>query len=481
MPNLAGINVALSAVLAQSQAMQVVEHNIANANTPGYRRQTAIMTASVPASIGGSEFVKGDPGQIGTGVTIDLIQRFNLQFFDGRYRSTSAEAKNWEARSGVLTQAEAIMAETSADGLLPKMDEFWASWESLSTDPTNDSLRMILLDNATSLASGFSRRIEQLTQLRSEQDLAVTDQVGMINSLATKVASLNSEISHVLSVGEQPNDLLDKRDLALDQLSQLSGAVSFDQKFGQVTVSIGGHVLVVGNETFQLATKTRVATPSDPVLDVVWADGQALLPPSGSLRGILDGRDTFLQDQMAKLDELALRLSTDVNALHTAGFDKNGALGLDFFVDGFYGATNVVNARNIEVNKNLYSDTNKIAVADVAGEAGNNVIAFKIANLKFDKKVMSTGTGTVTMNEFYNGQVTGRALDTQRASENTTQRNIVMKSLEQLRESAAGVSLDEEAANMAKIQKAYQAAARVLTAYDEFLDIVINRMGLVGR
>ncbi|MCX6079886.1 MAG: flagellar hook-associated protein FlgK [Chloroflexi bacterium] len=467
MPNLSGITIASQALQAHSNAMQVVEHNVANANTPGYRRQSAILTATLPSSIGGSEFVKGTPGQIGSGVTIDRIQRFNLQFFDARFRSVSAETKNWESQSSILAQFEPTMAETTTDGLLPKLDEFWASWQSLSADPTNTSLRTILLDNASSLANGFTRRSEQITQLRGDQNLAVSDQVGQINSLSTQVATLNGEISRVLSVGEQPNDLLDKRDQVLDKLSELTGAVSFEQKNGEVTVSIGGHVLVVGHETFKLKTQNNAG-----MLDVYWQDNQQLIPPSGELKGILEVRDTFLKNQQDGLNTLATKLIEKVNTVHSAGFGLNNATGINFFVAGS-------NAANIAVNPLL--DAASIGVASGMNQPGNNTQALAIAGLKSDKTVMTVGTGTVSMNEFYNMQITDRAIYTQRAADNATQNNLVAKALGTQRESVSGVSLDEEAANMAKTQKAYQASARMLTAYDEMLDIVINRMGLVGR
>ncbi len=487
MPNLSGINIALQAILAQSHSMQVIEHNVSNANTPGYRRQAAILMATSPTSLGGAEFVKGAPGQIGTGVTIDRIQRFNLQFFDTRFRSASADASNWEAQSSILNQFEPVMAETSLDGLTPKLDEFWASWQTLSTDPTNYSLRAALLDNASSLANGFTRRTAQISQLRNDQNLVVTDQVGQINSLATEVASLNGEISRVLSVGEQPNDLLDKRDLALDQLATLTGAAATLQKSGEVSVSIGGHVLVVGHDTFQLSTQTNAIDKA--VQDVYWSDGQQMIPPSGSLKGVLDVRDNFLTAQQTGLDNLAGTIIDQVNTIHLSGYGPTSAIPVPVppalnatlaqkvaVGDNFFTGTKAI---DMAVNTVLSQDLGKIATADASGQAGNNAIAVQIAALKFEK-VMGT-TNTLTMNEFYNGQITDRSLLTQRASENATQQNLVVKSLSDSRESVSGVSLDEEAANMAKTQKAYQAAARMLTAYDEMLDTVINRMGLVGR
>jgi flagellar hook-associated protein 1 FlgK len=469
MPSLSsGIILASQAVQAQSQVLETIEHNVANANTPGYRRQSAILTASVPSSVNGSEYGTGAGGQRGGGVSVERIQRFNLQFFDGRYRSASADAKNSEAQSTILAQFEPTMAETSTDGMIPKLDEFWASWQSLSTDPTNNSLRANLLDNASALTNAFTTRTAEISQLRNDQNLAVSDQVEQINTLASQVASLNGEISHVLSVGEQPNDLLDKRDQALDTLANLTGSVSFDQKNGEVSVSIGGHVLVVGHDTFKLHTQTSATDLN--MQDVYWEENQKLVPTSGELKGILEVRDNFLPDQQAGLNSLAATIIKQVNDIHATGYGPTTVTGTpnDFFTG--------TDASTIAVNNALVLDPGKIATADTAGAAGNNAIAVKIAGLKL-QKVM----GNLTMNDFYNGQITNRSLVTQRAANNTTQQNLVVKALSDQRESVAGVSLDEEAAHMAQTQKAYQASARMLTAYDELLDTVINRMGLVGR
>jgi flagellar hook-associated protein 1 FlgK len=119
-----------------------------------------------------------------------------------------------------------------------------------------------------------------------------------------------------------------------------------------------------------------------------------------------------------------------------------------------------------------------IATSSSADEAGNNKIALQISALKTVKGMKAN---TVTLNEFYNAQITDLAVTTQHAADNTYQHGLVAKALGDQRESVGGVSLDEEAANMAKAQKAYQAAARTLTAFDELLDLIINRMGLVGR
>jgi flagellar hook-associated protein 1 FlgK len=469
MTSLSSISTALQAVLTQSQVQEIIGHNVANASTPGYRRQAAVLTAGYPSSVDGADHVVG-AGQMGGSVIIEKINRFNLAFFDGRYRSVSAETSSNEAQSGILNQLEATLAETSDDGLLPKLDQFWAGWQSLSSDPTNTSLRGVLLDDASSLALAFNRRVEQINMLRNDQNLSVSSQVDQVNSLAEQIAKLNGEISHVLSVGEQPNDLMDKRDLALDQLANLTGSVSSEQKNGEMMVSIGGHVLVVGHETVKLQTKTNQISPNAGMLDVYWEDNQQLVPPSGTLKGVLEVRDHVLVDQLAGLNTMAAGLMTQVNTIHSNGFGVNNSTGNAFFV-GTAGSE----AGTIAVNPLL--DAASIATSSSANQAGNNNVALQIAALKTAKGMKA---GTSTLNEFYNDQITKLALTTQTAGDNTYQYGLVAKALSDQRESVAGVSLDEEAANMAKTQKAYQAAARMLTAFDDLLDLVINRMGRVG-
>jgi flagellar hook-associated protein 1 FlgK len=229
---------------------------------------------------------------------------------------------------------------------------------------------------------------------------------------------------------------------------------------------VAGHTLVVGQEAFTLHTQPN-ATDSA-VLDVYWADGQKLTPPSGKLKGTLDVRDKVLADQLAGLNTLANGLITQVNAIHRTGFGLNNATGMDFFEGS--------NASDIAVNRVL--DGASIATSSGANQAGNSDIALQMAGLKTVKGMKA---GTATLNEFYNSQISDLAVTTRRAVDNSYQHGLVAKALGDQRESAVGVSLDEEAAEMAKAQKAYQAAARVMTAYDDLLDLVINRMGLVGR
>lgn len=463
-----GIHIALQAILAHAQTIEVIEHNVANANTPGYRRQSAILETTVPSPILAAHKGMG-AGMRGGGVRVAQIQRFNLEFFDGRYRSVAASTRYWEARRDILLQIEATLAETSPDGLINKLDQFWNGWQNLAGDPANLSLRVSLLDDARVLAEGFNRRWEQLQQIRLDQNQAVTSQVEQINAYADEVARLNKEIARVFSTGERPNDLLDQRDRVLDKLAELSGAVAHEQKNGEVMVSIGGHVLVMGVQALHLTTRPKAG--DTPMVEVVWQSDsppQTVNLPGGSLKGILEVRDEVIPQQIQGLNTLAGQLIQQVNALHSSGYGLNGATGLPLFT-----GTDAITMR-----LNPAVDAQSLAAADADGQPGNNAVAMAIAALRNQPL---GGLGNTSLNEYYNGQITSFGILTKNASQNNTTHGLVAKALNDQREAVGGVSLDEEAANLAKAQRAYQAAARVLTAYDEMLDRIINGLGLVGR
>lgn len=481
MPGLSsGIQIALQAVLTHSQAIEIIEHNVANATTPGYRRQAAVLSASIPTpGYGVGLDTQYGAGQRGSGVLMERIQRFTSDFIDARYRAAAGESGDWSTRSKVLTQLESLMAETSTSGLIPKLDQFWSGWQKLAADPTNNSLRTILLDDANSLTEAIRNRALEITQLRIDQNSALENQVIEINDLATQIARLNSEISHVQAVQDQPNDLLDQRDRLIDRLAEISGATTHIQTNGEAIVNIGGHVLVTGQDTVALNTEVDPdPLNTNRLYRVVWADGQVLTPTSGEMKGTLTVRDQTLTAQLDGLDDLAEGLIREVNTLHTDpnGRDLTGNPGGTFF-EPFSGAI------SIRVNATLTAAGIVAGGIDsVSGEQYDNLFANRIAALKTTKVLIGADVvATRSLNEFYNTQITNLATETARANDDSGHKGLLFKALDQQRESLTGVSLDEEAANLTKYQKAYQAAARVMNAYDELLDVVINGMGHVGR
>jgi flagellar hook-associated protein 1 len=465
-----GINVALQAVLAHQQSIAVIEHNVANANTKGYHRQQAVLGANYSTAMPG--LVRDtSAGLIGNGVIVKQIQRFADEFIDNRYRAEFSESSKWDLESSVMAQIESAMAETSTDGLMPKLDSFWAAWQTLGADPTNSSLRADLVDKTTDLTSGLNRRAQELQSMQQEQNLGIKQRIQKVNEDAKQIADLNSEISRLLSVNQQPNDLIDTRDQLIDELTQISGASATYQDNGEVMIAIGGHSLVVGHSTFDLTTQPNAGNPA--LVDVIWADGQTFQSSTGELNGLLDLRNNVIPDLMNHLDTLATTLINRVNTAHQAGYGLDGTTTNIVFLTG-------TSALDINVNAAVQNNTDLIAAATTmnAPGDGNNALALG----RIQEQLLLTGIPpTQTLNQYYNSTVSGFGLQVKHAAQTAQDRNLVADALDQQRASVSGVSLDEEAAKLVLSQRSFEAASRMLTAFDEMMDKIINGMGVVGR
>jgi flagellar hook-associated protein 1 len=545
MPSFSGISVALQSLLTHQQAIDVINHNVSNANTPGYHRQEVILSAGP---------TQGPPGyinstimsQIGTGVVLDQIKRYNESFTDYRYRVETGESSRWTLENNVLKQVESMEAETSVDGLSKKLDAFWAGWKAVSTDPEDTALRANLLEAGKAVAKAFNTRFESLTQIQKDLDNTVVQNVQEINTLATQIAQLNTEIGRYRTPSTQPNDFLDKQANYLDRLTQIAGAKITYENNGQVMVSIGGHMIVQGSNTHQLIT--TVDTANNNFRNVQWADGQPFNPTSGEMVGIFDARDTIISGEKTKLNNLAATVFTSVNALHQTGYGLDDTvpsatsgsspvgyppypyssgsanpMGRDFFVvqgdpgwssgwtssgsmsvSGSYVPPSMINiAQTISINTDLENVRN-IAAAQAPQVSGDGRLAEALFLLQTNKTAMKQvnnsyipgGAGspvtnlldpvsgnpvTDNINKYNTQRVTEMGLTIQHSDTMASQHKNLLDVLNKDRESVNGVSLDEEAANLIKYQRSYQASIRMMTAVDDMLDRVINNMGSVGR
>ncbi|HRE25728.1 MAG TPA: flagellar hook-associated protein FlgK, partial [Anaerolineales bacterium] len=293
-------------------ALDVINNNVANANTPGYRRQQVVYQNGVAyptASLNGG----WGPGQFGGGVQVQSIKRFGTDFLDGRYRIELAQSGKYDVQRNILNQVEALLNETGADGLTGKVDAFFNSWQSLSADPANTALRGDLRGRAEDLVAAFNSRALQLRATRGEQDLALEQRVDEVNDVASQMARLNGEIATIIGRDQQPNDLLDQRDRLADRLAELTGATISNQPDGTVMASINGHAMIVGTTTFKL--QTVVDPANDNLLAVQWQTPtpMAYNGTTGEIAGIIDARDRIVQGQLDGLNTLAQTLITSVN------------------------------------------------------------------------------------------------------------------------------------------------------------------------
>jgi flagellar hook-associated protein 1 FlgK len=463
MANIIGmLDVGRSALLTHQKSIQTTGHNIANVNTPGYTRQRVNLAASAP--------MYGTPGQIGDGVTAVEIQRIYDAYVNSRIQSEQQGLGRWDARRDALERLELSFDESNGFGLQSAMNEFWNAWQDLANNPGGYTERISLISKSVYLTQSFNSLSRDLQQQQMDLDAAITGAVDDVNRLAQQIAGLNQKIGEIETGAQNANDLRDQRELLLKELSQLISVDSYENDRGQATVLLGdGHPLVDATAAWSLEARPSVSG----LVEVVWVDAGGT-PVSitasidgGSIGGRLDVRDGTIADAIAQLEDLAGTLAAEVNALHTAGFDLNGAVGEAFFLG--------TGAGDMGVNPLLEVDPARIAAAETAsGTPGDNANAVRIAELQH---ALVMGAGTATFDASYRSLITGVGNDTRAAADYADHQAMVMSNLEQYRESISGVSLDEEMLNLIKFQHAYDAAAKLVSTVDEMIRTVMNMTG----
>ena len=181
-------------------------HNIANADTPGYSRQVANLTATRPYTI--PSFQRPTTaGQIGTGVVVEDILRMRDEFVDVQIRKESTNQGQWKARQSNLEQLEVILNEPSDEGIAAHLNKFWKSLQELSVRPEDMAIRSVIRETGVIFTDMLRHTYSQLQTLQRDLDEQIQIIGGRVNSLAQQIAALNDEIGKVTAVGDNPNDL----------------------------------------------------------------------------------------------------------------------------------------------------------------------------------------------------------------------------------------------------------------------------------
>ncbi|MGI6143946.1 MAG: flagellar hook-associated protein FlgK [bacterium] len=466
-----GMETARRALMAQQQALNTTNHNIANANTPGFSRQQAVFATTPAYTLGHS--LAGKALEMGTGVKIEDIRRMRDSFLDYQFRSEVKEQGRWEVRRGILQKLEVVINEPSEAGLATVLDGFWDSWQELSENPESGTARAVVLQQGIALVDTINHLERHLHQLRQDLNQTLEIQINEINSLARQIADLNGQIIRVEASSKKANDLRDKRDLLVDQLAKLTGVHVTESESGAIDVVIGNRGLVEGTRALSLEIAGDTSTAD---LYPVWNDGMVLTVNAGSLKGIAEARQ-LLDDFQGKIDALVKELAEAVNAIHAEGYGLDGEMGRPFFVAADGGD---IDPGNIAVNQDLMDNPDLLAAARDPGELpGDGSNALALAQLRH-KPLPGLGE-TTSLTDYYNGLVADLGIQAREAERMASNQELVTGQIDLRREMVAGVNLDEEVANMIRFQHAYNAAARMVTAIDEMLDVLVNRMGVVGR
>jgi flagellar hook-associated protein 1 len=457
-----GLQTSLSALYAQRRGLDVTGQNIANANTVGYSRQRVEMQ-SISGTTVPALYATGNPS-VG-GVRVADVTRMRDAFMDIRGRAAHASLAQTEVSQQALSQVETVMSEPSDTGLASSLNAMWAGFHELALHPDDEGVRSLLLQRAAGVAdwlhSAHAALSDQWSASRTQLDALTTE----ANGAASGIAELNGAIKRATLVGLPSNELADQRDQLVMKLAELTGATTSAAADGTLDVDLDGKALVRGAVATTLTTTgpTNPATVSSPAAVGLALGGVALGGGlGGTSAGYLDVLNSTIPGYAAGLDAVAVSVKTAVNGQQVQGRDLDGTLGVDFFAG--------TGAADLSV---AITDPRLVAAAaesPFGPTDGTN--ADKLAKLAdlvngpdagFRKLVVDLGVAAQTVN---------RRVDVQAA---------VATDIDDARDSAAGVNIDEEMVNMLTFQHAYEAASRMLTSVDEMLDTLINHTGLVGR
>jgi flagellar hook-associated protein 1 FlgK len=320
------LQIGASSLLAFRQAQNTTGHNIANVNTPNFSRQRVELTSNPPELRGGS--------YIGTGVNVEGVERVYDDFLTQQVRSHTSSHSQSETLNGLIGQVETLIGD-SETGLANTLQQFFGAAQDVADAPTSEPVRQTMLSRAESLTAQFQDTDKQLSNLRDHVNQGLTDGVSVINNLAESLANVNKDI---VKAQGTPNDLLDRRETLLADLSQYIDVQSVPQKDGSLSVFMGsGQSLVMGDKANQLVVGQSAADPQN--VEIRYADqpvGSDLSSRlnGGQVGGYLAFRSDVLDPAQNRLGLMAMGLAETFNAQHSQGMDLDGNLGGAFFQGG---------------------------------------------------------------------------------------------------------------------------------------------------
>ncbi len=496
-----GISIATRGLYSSQVALSVTSNNISNTNTEGYSRQTVSQTSVSGVTVSGGSAI------IGGGSEVTAVTQIHDASLDKKYWQANSTLGEWQVKSDSLTEIESVLGDSN-DGFSTVMDDFYAALEDLSNDASDSSVRTSVLETANSLCEYLNNASNQLTSLRSDLNTSVKTTVDQINSYARQLAALNDQIQQAASTGATTNELEDQRTVLLDNLSKLTAVTVSQTVVGtnadgsnntMLTVSVNGETLVNGNDYRQL----ECYETSDGMYGIRWQDTQDTFEPAGGqLQGYLDLRDGTGTDSdykgipyyISQLDKFARTFAEAFNegvyadgntyyAGHAGGYGADGSTGIRFFtyddsssadfmdsgidLDSRYAN---ITAASISVSKDIQEDVDKIAASSSADEADNNENVADLIKLCEDSQMFNKGTPE----DFMDSIIASLGTNSSYAQRMADYKSTIVKNISDRRTSVSGVSIDEETANLTKYQQSYNAAATLVTTWNEIYQATID-------
>lgn len=477
MSSFSTLEIAKKGLLANRFGIDVTSNNIANVNTPGYSRRQASFSESAP--------IYTSAGFLGTGVVSEKLRTFREEYVDKEVRTSLAKQSGYQVDEQMFGRLEAILAEPSDNGLNELTAKFFSAFEALSTKPEDLGLRQNILTVAGTLVDRFHTITSHLDSMRIETANNITTNIDEANSLIKQISDLNRKIAGSKALaGTEAQTLVDQRESYIEDLTKIVGVTVHPVDNGEVNVYINGiSVITDGVPSMLKAVESIDGTTGEKTMSIMKLDSKGnplsvILPDSGEISSLLKHYNTTLDSNdssggfsiFGQLDAYASALVQKVNAITVDGYglDDLGPLppGRTFFEPSI----GTVTAANIEISPDVLNKPRDIPISDSPNEPGNNILALEIGRLAVDTNFLSG----YTPSEYYTGFIGKLGSLAGEANYGLESSRLVADQLLKQRESVIGVNLDEEAINLIKFQRAFEASSRVINTTNEMLITLVN-------
>lgn len=346
------INNGISGLVAAQAGILTTSHNISNASTPGYSRQSISQTTNTPMQTGAGFF--------GQGTAVNNVVRSYSQFLTGRVYAAETQVGELNAYQAEISQIDNMLADASA-GLSPALSSFFSGVHEVAANPSSIPARQTMISSAQALVARFQSINQDFYQQDQGVNQQIASEVTTINSFTAQIAKLNQQIilAQASSSNQAPNDLLDQRDNLIQQLNKEIRVTPVPQSDGTVSIFIGnGQPVVMNTFSYNLTAQPAKDDPQKTVVGVQTMSGSGSIDlqesflSGGKLGGLIAFRNESLNPARNALGRVAIALAQNFNQQHDMGVDLNGAMGIDFFKFPFSAQTNMPAYMNLYANKN---------------------------------------------------------------------------------------------------------------------------------
>lgn len=326
----AGIEIGKRSLMAHSTQISTAGHNISNADTEGYSRQRVNVRAFDPLYRPDLERAQV-AGQIGQGTDVESITRVRDELLDSRIVGQTNVESYWATREKYYAMIESVYNEPEEISVRGNMDKFWQGWQELSVYPDSDAARQAVVTRGQTLTDSIRQQFRGLSEIGKQIDGDIEATVRQVNDISSQIAAVNGEIVRSRAMGDNPNDLMDRRDLLVEKLANLIN-VTVDRKDpDEFMVHTDGQVIVQGSLARQIKSVPQI--DNNGYGKLVWTDtGIDAQFHGGTLGALVELRDKDIRSEVQSLNTMALNFADLVNDVHRNAVGKNNVTGLDFFV-----------------------------------------------------------------------------------------------------------------------------------------------------